>query len=108
MGRVIGGSGADTLLGTDDDNTWTLTGIDAGIVAGVDFPSIENLTGGAGADTFVVTEGAGLTGLLDGGGGVNSLDYSGFSTGCYGRPGGRHGHRTGRDRQYSECHRRRG
>jgi hypothetical protein len=41
---------------------------------------IQNLTGGAGADTFVFADGAGVDGTIDGGGGTNTLDYSAYSS----------------------------
>ena len=69
-------SNADVLIGPDADSVWTLTGPNAGNVAGVTFSSFENLTGGKGADRFVLQTGSGITGNVDGGGGNNSLDYS--------------------------------
>ena len=38
---------------------------------------MQNLTGGAGADTFVFADGAGIDGTIDGGDGTNTLDYAG-------------------------------
>src|SRR5262249_61556185 len=46
------------------------------------FASMENLTGGTGADTFVFGSAAStVTGLVNGGGGTNTLDYSHYPTG---------------------------
>jgi hypothetical protein len=41
---------------------------------------MSNLIGGAAADTFAVTGTGGVTGIIDGMGGVNTLDYSGFAS----------------------------
>jgi len=45
------------------------------------FVNIENLTGGSGSDTFVFSDGAAVTGIIDGGDGINTLDYSAYTTG---------------------------
>ena len=50
---VVGGQGSDTLVGPAAGSTWSLSGANAGNVAGVTFTSFENLVGGAGADTLV-------------------------------------------------------
>src|SRR5262249_33441443 len=43
-----------------------------GIVGG--FQGVESLTGGPGSDSFVFSNGAGITGTIDGGGGGETLD----------------------------------
>lgn len=72
---------ADNLIGADTNNTWNLSGVGAGTVGAYTFSAFENLTGGALADRFNVASGAGVAGTLDGVGGVNTLDYSAWSTG---------------------------
>jgi Ca2+-binding RTX toxin-like protein len=67
VGKIIGGSGDDTLIGPDDPATWNVTGPNAGQVVNVEFTGIENLIGGSSTDTFVLMEGWWLSGLLDGG-----------------------------------------
>ncbi|MEX2149864.1 MAG: LEPR-XLL domain-containing protein [Steroidobacteraceae bacterium] len=74
-GTVRGGEGDDTLIAADIDNTWTITGEDAGELNGQGFVEIENLTGGAANDTFIFAGGS-ISGTIDGGGGVNTFDYS--------------------------------
>ncbi|HXF83080.1 MAG TPA: LEPR-XLL domain-containing protein, partial [bacterium] len=74
-GRLRGGAGTDTLVGADQDNVWQITGADAGSLNGQAFQEIEHLRGGAGADRFVFAGGS-ISGTVDGGGGVNTLDYS--------------------------------
>ena len=74
-----GGLGTDTLFGPVADTTWDVTGPDAGTVAGVDFVSVENLTGAAdNQDTFVLATGGSVSGLVDGGdGGFDTLSVTG-------------------------------
>jgi hypothetical protein len=61
-----GGGGSDTLVGDDKSNDWDITGVDSGLLNGQIFTSIENLIGGAVADSFVLAAGAMMTGLVDG------------------------------------------
>lgn len=77
--KLIGSQGSDLLVGPDTDTVWTLTGLNAGTVAGYTFSSFENLLGGAGSDRFVFQTGGGVSGVIDGGGGTNFLDYSNYA-----------------------------
>lgn len=81
---IAGGGGSDTLTGRGTENTWTLQALDRGQVAGtgglVSFESIENLTGGAGADTFRFHLAGRVSGRISGGGGTDTLDYSSFGS----------------------------
>src|SRR5262249_44535740 len=77
---VDGGSGNNMLVGPDADNTWAVGGPNAGTLDGtVTFTDVQNLQGGAGADTFVFADGQGVDGSVDGGGGTNTLDYSAYT-----------------------------
>jgi Ca2+-binding RTX toxin-like protein len=76
----IGGAGSDTLIGPDSANTWNLTAANFGTVAGVAFFWVENLTGGATADRFVLATGVGVSGIITGGRGHDTLDYTARST----------------------------
>jgi hypothetical protein len=86
--NLVGNPNAGTvsLVGSDANNTWNLTGQNAGTLnssqsAGtVTFSNVQNLTGGAGTDTIVFADGAGVDGTIDGGGGTNTLDYSAYSS----------------------------
>jgi hypothetical protein len=78
--RVVGGQGSDTIVGPATDTTWSITGTNAGNIAGVAFTSFENLTGGTGADTFVFASGASVSGNITGGGGADTLNYSAYTT----------------------------
>jgi hypothetical protein len=73
---IDGAAGTDTLVGKDAVNTWTINAINAGTVNSVAFANVENLTGGASTDDFRFLAGGGITGNLDGGLGVDTLNYS--------------------------------
>jgi hypothetical protein len=81
IGTLVGGRGSNTLVGPDANETWNITGMNAGNVAGVTFSAYQNLTGGAGNDSFVFSNGQGVTGRIDGGGGSNTLDYYYYTSG---------------------------
>ena len=66
-GDIEGGEGTDTLVGDDGVNSWEITGENAGLLNGLSFTGIENLGGGADADTFVFTTEGVLEGSIDGG-----------------------------------------
>ncbi len=77
---LIGGSGGDTLVG-GASNAWAISGSNAGTLQGTfAFNGIENLTGGIGADTFTLANGAGVAGRLDGAAGANTLSFAAFAT----------------------------
>jgi hypothetical protein len=82
---INGGTGANTLVGSAINNVWVITGSNSGTlsstsIAGlVSFASVQNLTGGAASNSFVFSDGARISGNLDGGGG-GSLDYSTYSS----------------------------
>jgi hypothetical protein len=80
--NVTGGSGNNTLVGADAANTWNLTGTNTGVTgtSTVAFTAFQNLIGGAAGNTFIFSNGAGISGNLDGGGGGSSLDYSAYRT----------------------------
>jgi Ca2+-binding RTX toxin-like protein len=72
-----GGPGStNSLTGADTANTWTITAANSGSVNAVTFSGFQILAGGSMADTFVFQPGGSVAGILDGGGGSNTLDYS--------------------------------
>src|SRR5262249_29181634 len=71
---ILNGS-ASTLVGPDTPNTWIITGLNSGTLNGIPFSNVANLQGGSDTDTFLF-EGGSLTGTIDGGGGVNTIDWS--------------------------------
>ncbi len=74
--ELDGRSGFDTLAGADVSTTWNVTGAGRGTVGQVSFGAFEHLSGGSGADTFVVSAAGFLAGQMDGGSGQDTLDYS--------------------------------
>jgi filamentous hemagglutinin family protein len=79
--QIDGAAGSNTLIGDNLTNTWSLTGADTGSVNGaVAFFNIGNLTGGNADDTFVFSDGATLSGIIDGAPGFDTLDYSEYTT----------------------------
>ena len=76
-GTLDGGTGSDTLVAGNQANTWNITGANTGTVTGVSiFSNVENLTGNAAADAFVIANGASISGVMNGAGGSDSVDYS--------------------------------
>jgi hypothetical protein len=76
---LVGGAAVDTLdlAGLAGPHRWDVTQAGGGLVDGaLAFRSVENLSAGPGDDTFAFHAGGSLVGLLDGGGGDNTLDYS--------------------------------
>lgn len=76
--------GFDTVTGPDADTVWTLVAANTGYLdSGLGFYEVENLMGGLNADTFVFQDGASISSVIDGAGGVNTLDYSAYTTDVY-------------------------
>ncbi len=75
----------DSLSGLNRANVWEIRGANGGIYrAGgrsLAFTSLETLNGGALNDRFRLFDGASFEGRINGGGGSNTLDYSGVSKG---------------------------
>jgi hypothetical protein len=86
IGNMIdGGPGGDTgntLMGPDTPGTqWYITATDAGTVGPNHFTHVGNLVGGASWDVFRLSDGVGVSGRIDGGGGGNTLNYAAYTTG---------------------------
>jgi uncharacterized repeat protein (TIGR01451 family) len=71
-----GGTGNDTLIGTNVAQTWNITGANSGNIPGAtsSFINTESLTGGSAADTFVFSAAGNIAQKLDGGLGTDTLD----------------------------------
>ena len=79
--NVIGGSATDTLIGPNSTNVWDVTNNGSGDLNGtVTFSHFENLTGGSGADTFKFSAGKHISGVADGKGGNNTLNFALYTT----------------------------
>jgi hypothetical protein len=96
-GFIDGGVGNNTIVGNNFGDHFVINGgfdesgtPDAGYIDGIlngsgsspngnGFSNIQNLTGGAGADTFSFLPGGSLDGNINGGNGRDTLDYSQFN-----------------------------
>ncbi|MBT3378802.1 MAG: hypothetical protein HN406_24585, partial [Lentisphaerae bacterium] len=81
-GDIVGGDGNDEVVGDADGNAFVVTGANTGTLSGktTGWSQIENLTGGAGADTFTFDDNATLSGAADGDGGTDVLDFSAYTS----------------------------
>jgi len=77
---LLGGPGVDRLRGPDQRNVWRVTSRNSGKLNHQGFGGIESLAGGSGDDEFVLEDGAGVDGAVIGGGGINTLDYTAYTT----------------------------
>jgi filamentous hemagglutinin family protein len=78
-------AGGSTLIGSNQNTTWNITDANQGNLNNLfpntlTFSNIENISGGSGNDTFVFSNGATISGIINGRGGTNTLDYSAFTT----------------------------
>ncbi|MCP4236319.1 MAG: hypothetical protein GY770_22520, partial [Aestuariibacter sp.] len=82
----ITGNGANsTLIATDADNMWNISGENDGSVTGIAFIDFANLTGGSGIDVFDVDTVGKITGLVKGGANndVANIALTGAETGSF-------------------------
>jgi hypothetical protein len=77
---AFAGNNGSTLAGPNTATTWTLSAVGSGTAGTTAFSGFANLTGGTGNDKFTVATGAGANGLIDGGAGTNTLDFSTYSS----------------------------
>ncbi len=81
VNSILGGAGVDTLVGDSQANTWELRGTGRGLLnSSLAFDGIENITGGSQDDAVRIGVQGGLVGTLSGGQGVNTLDYSDWTS----------------------------
>ena len=84
MDTLIGSSAGDTLIGLDSNSSWTLAQAGSSYSNGghiLNFSALETLTGGSGNDTFALLGSMIFNGIINGGDGSNTLDYSGYAAG---------------------------
>lgn len=76
-GSIDGGGSVNSITAGNTSNTWTITSADAGNVTGISsFSNIENLNGNAGTDNYVFSDGSSISGIVDGGGAVDTINQS--------------------------------
>lgn len=75
--NVVGtGVAGSRLRGGNGTNTWVVNGANTCTANGTSFSGFTDITGGQGADTFLIQPGGSMSGRLDGATGSNVLDYS--------------------------------
>src|SRR5581483_3909572 len=74
----VGNGTDDTLEKDSGTNTFTISGANSGDV--FTFAGFPNLTGGSGNDTFAFTGTGSVGGDIEGEGGTNTLDFSGYGS----------------------------
>jgi hypothetical protein len=78
-------SATNTLIGPNATATWRITGVNAGTLSSwafatpLYFSNFQTLTGGNGVDSFILADGQGVTGVINGGGGGDWLDESAYT-----------------------------
>ena len=83
---IISGTGTDSLrvsgiVGNVNFNTWTMSGANKGNINNrLFFEGVENLTGGAQEDRFLIDATDSIAGTINGDGGADTLDYTAFGT----------------------------
>ena len=77
---IGGGNIANKVIAPNSASVFNITGANTGTINSLSFSGFGNLVGGTGDDTFVFSQGATLTGGIDGGGGTNTLDLSAYTT----------------------------
>ncbi len=77
-----GGTETDTLRAANNANNWNIQDLNRGNVNGaIAFVDVEDLLGGAERDTFVFANGKGVSGMIDGGPGLEDrLEYTSYGT----------------------------
>ena len=83
-----GGAGNNTMIGANANSTWSITANNAGKVAAVvgattfttSFSNLQNLTGGTLNDTFKFSNGKSVSGAINGGTGVNTVNFAAYTT----------------------------
>ena len=71
---------AGTFIGPAAASVYNVTGLNAGLVTGVNFYNFGSLNAGPGNDMFLFSDNAKINGLIDGGGGFNNVDATAYTT----------------------------
>lgn len=79
VATILGGKGADTVIGANQSNQWDLSGSNGGtLIGGLSFQGIENIGGGTKDDTFLLGDASSFA-KIDGAAGSDFLDFSACS-----------------------------
>ncbi|PKG86835.1 hypothetical protein CXF85_00080, partial [Colwellia sp. 75C3] len=76
--ETVTGTGSNTLIASDIDNTWSINAKDQGVINfgssnEVNFVNFDKLTGGSEVDDFTLALMDNITGLISGGAGLDTL-----------------------------------
>jgi len=80
-GTINGGDGIDSLTASTGNNTWLIDAADGGSLTddtsniGLGYSFVENLVGSAANDLFYVRAAGNVSGLIDGGSGIDTVDF---------------------------------
>jgi autotransporter-associated beta strand protein len=69
----VGTDAGDTLIGSNVNSVWSITGPDAGTVSPYTFSAFPNLVGGTGGNYFEFTSPGAISGTITGGGGTETI-----------------------------------
>lgn len=76
-----GAGGVNSLIAPSGPNNWLINGVNSGLWNGNSFYNAQNISGGTFNDNFRFVPGGIISGTIDGGGGIDRLDYSPLTTG---------------------------
>ena len=79
INTFVVGSGINILVGPNTPTTYVISGHNTFSFSGFTFINFQSIIGGTANDIFSVVTGGSLDGKIDGGGGTNTLTYSGYS-----------------------------
>lgn len=82
ISKLIGGGAEDSLTGLDANAVWSIGHVGYRYTANgqvLEFSLVGNLIGGTGSDTFAFENGAVHGGSIQGGAGIDLLDYSAYT-----------------------------
>ncbi len=78
--NFVGSTASNTVIGSNQANTWNISAGNVTSIAGVTLSSFENLTGNIQADVFNFLPGGYVTGKVDGRAGYDSLTFNSYTT----------------------------
>lgn len=76
-----GVGGTNTIVAPNIPNSWNITSANGGTLnTNYTFVDVQNLTGNSSSDTFIFSNGASVSGDIDGAGGSNAISYASYLT----------------------------
>lgn len=82
--NLLGGAGSNQLTGPNGDIAWLVQTDDDGLLGSkVKFDSFQTLHGGSGKDRFVLSNGVGVSTMIDGGSGADVIDQAAYTSSMF-------------------------